>query len=892
MYFKTALSKKISTVKDISIYGERYGGIANFQIDPALYAFTALESLYISQDFVGFDERLGQLQALRYLSVQSKLLKTLPEALCDLGALGSLTISSRALEALPQGLARLQALGSLTLRDVPGVTALPSGLGQLPRLRFLSVESSTMEDLTALEQGFEALETLYLVGLPVSDAILASIVALPNLKHLYLKRMDLQQLPASLVQLSQLESLSVSNNALTSIPELLLQLPQLQTLDISNNQLHAFPTFLEKHPQQPVLNWSNNPFGEYPKALAQLPKSMLLHHFKAAELKQYQQFIDRVQDLNLTPKALDLLFLIKNSHPLPVGKFERADFLAVWQYPDKSFQQLVLERLLESEKGYFEAKPLTPQDAVAVVGKSPLLSKTEIRTILKQKNIPYHTKPNATTTHLLVGTTGIKPIDLLANSEQVLISSQAFQDYANAVTQPYLLEEESADNLDHIATLLLSTATDNQQLGIELLKGGGVPKELATELFVVYKFSEDKKLASKARKLLQSIASTPLLEALKQRVNLRRIEGPSQARGKIEQLTKGTELEAWKIAQYAMQYHSYGWSDHLWLALEGAPKAAASAFLKQLKTEANSKHYTIPPSLQPHLSLIYEHYPELTSIQFDKTAEHLEGIHVLQQLLRIRFYFTKRLVLPQDLAQLPQLFNLEFLHVSDPTLDWEAVVQQLAALPHLRQLSLSTFPIGGLPNNLPLLSSLTKLTLRNIPLSEKDLELLAQLPKLASLDVFNTSAHLDERYLQLPHLHTLTFEQKASYTITPKLAELESLRQLNLSGSWLLTEPLCLPQLEVLRLRSRYLSAIDPTVLEPMQQLKSLILKSLCFKKEPHFLKQFQHLETLSFYRDKLSFEFLRELVAALPNLRHLSCRLEPQEQAALQTDFPELELY
>lgn len=76
-----------------------------------------------------------------------------------------------------------------------------------------------------------------------------------------------------------------------------------------------------------------------------------------------------------------------------------------------------------------------------------------------------------------------------------------------------------------------------------------------------------------------------------------------------------------------------------------------------------------------------------------------------------------------------------------------------------------------------------------------------------------------------------------------------------------------------------------------MSQLKVLQLKSLQFKEAPTFLKQFQQLESLSFYRNELSLSFMQELIEALPCLRTLGCYFKPHEKAALQVDFPYLEL-
>lgn len=225
-----------------------------------------------------------------------------------------------------------------------------------------------MQDLSAFRTGFDALKQLYLRRIPASEALLAPVFGLPNLQTLALEKTVLKQLPSALQQLSQLQTLYLDANQLTSIPHFLLELPQLKNLTFRNNQVQEFPPFLGKHPQQPTIAWRDNPLGEPPSALATLPTTMTLSDFKGPQLRQYNNFIDRVRGLLLSPSALELLFLIKNGHPLPTQQFERAHFLAALQYPDKNVQTLVIDRLLEYEQDRFMVHPLTPKSALAVVG--------------------------------------------------------------------------------------------------------------------------------------------------------------------------------------------------------------------------------------------------------------------------------------------------------------------------------------------------------------------------------------------------------------------------------------------------------------------------------------------------------------------------------------------
>src|SRR5215472_1707282 len=80
---------------------------------------------------------------------------------------------------------------------------------------------------------------------------------------LYLRRLDLTEVPASLAALKNLDYLDLSGNNLTSIPEWLSKL-ELSTLVISDNWLSSLPDSLGELPLS-ILNANHNRFKTTPR---------------------------------------------------------------------------------------------------------------------------------------------------------------------------------------------------------------------------------------------------------------------------------------------------------------------------------------------------------------------------------------------------------------------------------------------------------------------------------------------------------------------------------------------------------------------------------------------------------------------------------------------------
>jgi Leucine-rich repeat (LRR) protein len=890
MYLSTALSKNKATVKDISIYSYRDGGIKNHQLSDKVYDFTALEKLYISGDFTTLSPRIADLQNLQHLTIQSNILKEFPEEIGLLKNLVSLSITGKELSYLPESLSKLTKLKNLSIWRSPNITKLPESLSSLPKLESISIWWGNTTDLTAFNNGFDALKAFSISESPLNEEAILPIFQLSNLESLSITDSLLTTIPTELLQLKKLDVLTLNNNQLKEIPVFLSQIPALRRLHFEGNQITEFPTFLSTMPSIQQLRWKDNLFGKYDKALLLFPILVTNPYVKVGESSKYRSFIEQVKAQNFSPAALDLFFKVQSSHSLEKGAFKRADFIEVLSFDDKAFKTTLINQLLDYEKELFDLETLNADSALCILGKTTL-SKSEIRRILKEKGIIYQTKIDSKTTHLLVGGTGIKDYSLLANLQYTLVSQQTFQHYANAITKPYLLEEEYKGNLEHISSLLLSTDPENQSLGLELLKGGGTPKELFTELFIIFKFSEDKKVAAKAKKLLTANAPTEILEKIKLRINLRIIKEAYKTADKLEELTEGTPLEVWKMAQYAYKYKPEIWAPKIALGLENAPKAIATSFLTNaVQQQINRGVYTIEPSLLPYINLLYQNCSFLKEIKFNRVAENIDGIAALSDLTNLTFYFIEGAEFPNDLHLVPNLESVDFTRTT--TKDWSFVLNQLAQVSSLKKLSLWSSMEAGLHPEIAKLKNLEYFSCYNTPLQKESIEILAKLPRLTSLDLSSTSASLDERYLLLKNLETLCFHNATHYNITPKISEFKKLKSLTLKGGASLPDDIpSMPLLEELYIKTDYNA---PPV--QYKQIKNLTnLKRLTILGRADELKtmlpHFSMLEHLELYYNKIEFDDLVEVLKQLPLLKTFHRYLPAQELASLKKALPHLEI-
>ncbi len=163
---------------------------------------------------------------------------------------------------------------------------------------------------------------------------------------------------------------------------------------------------------------------------------------------------------------------------------------------------LALEQLSVVLLPDYSKNPLNKSSVLSVLGSSGL-SKTEIKSILKEEGIEYSALPKKAT-HLLLGR-NLKEQELYLLTEKIgsvtLLTEEIFFDFCK------ISRSEDFNNPEAIVQMLLHDDDTNVELGIELMKSNASPKDFLTELYALFLYSENKNIISSCEKLLKIYGS-------------------------------------------------------------------------------------------------------------------------------------------------------------------------------------------------------------------------------------------------------------------------------------------------------------------------------------------------------------------------------------------------
>ncbi len=166
-------------------------------LPPEIGQLTALKSLSLDENKLkALPREIGQLTALEELDLENNNLKALPPEIGQLTALKELDLATNNIKALPPEIGRLKALKKLYLKDNE-LNALPPEIGGLTALESLSLEGNELKALPPEIGGLTALESLSLEGNEL-NALPPEIEGLTALKSLSLQNRLLKTLPQGL----------------------------------------------------------------------------------------------------------------------------------------------------------------------------------------------------------------------------------------------------------------------------------------------------------------------------------------------------------------------------------------------------------------------------------------------------------------------------------------------------------------------------------------------------------------------------------------------------------------------------------------------------------------------------------------------------------------------
>lgn len=227
--------------------------------------------------------------------------------------------------------------------------------------------------------------------------------------------------------------------------------------------------------------------------------------------------------------------------------------------------------------------------------------------------------------------------------------------------------------LQNLSDLLLSSDEMNTTLAFEIIGGNNVGMELVSELFAIYKMSNEFKNKNKAADLLKKLNSEEINEAMDRKSYL---DGYA-SRNKIKDYCKGTPLDPMKLA--LALYNKYG--KGLQYLVSELDSPALSTLLKSFIQGQNAfvlegKQITkIPKELLQFTAL------EKLVLTDNQIKTLPKGISNLSKLKALHLHQNKIKKLPKSINKLKEL---EFLDISRNDLqEIPATIVECTKLKHL-----------------------------------------------------------------------------------------------------------------------------------------------------------------------------------------------------------------
>jgi len=436
-------------------------------------------------------------------------LRSLPSEIAKLKNLTKLRLTCcYDLEELPEEIVEL-----INLQSFQHIGAeqsnLPQQLGLLKNLKKLTLSGQKYNKKTDWS---ELLKLEKLESLELSESLKAckgelpaAIFELKKLIFLYLENNLLKKLPPDISNLTSLLVLDLGHNAFTQFPEVLLQLPKLENLVINANVIDTMPEALFDMPTLKELTVTGKDNKRFPNVA--LFEKFFRHKKLYAFDHKYISFV---------------LDIIKN--PEQVNELDEAELTSLLDCGIDSIAYKALAYLEKYLQEKFEQNPLKKGSCIVLKGDSKEL-KNRLKERLKALEIQTAVKVTTNSRHLLLGiNAAISWQEIQAVSNITILSEDMLFAALNVLEQPFLLQENntlsSNDEIAKISALLSSGQEENFFLAFQLLHGGGFPKELLTDMVLLYKETDNPKIRKEALSFIQKVSSFDFVEELKRRLPL------------------------------------------------------------------------------------------------------------------------------------------------------------------------------------------------------------------------------------------------------------------------------------------------------------------------------------------------------------------------------------
>jgi Leucine-rich repeat (LRR) protein len=470
------------------------------------------------------------------------------------------------LKEIPSEINLLQQLESLSIYKNKSIKKYPSELADLPNLKHISLRFNNLKQIPVVLKELNQLETLVLSNNRFSASTkwehLSKMEALKVLDLSY-SLQNLSMLPEEIGSLESLKELNISGNKLKRLPKSLKKLTQLEKLHCELNDFESFPNVIVELPQLKELQISARSLKGLPKEVLQLQhigslKFTAKSTSKTAYIFPFERLLKHIKTYQFSVD-LQVFFLAIIRGSLRIQDLTNQQLLtllncAIPEYTNQTLEEIDLR--IKANRLSTLSFP-KPNDRLVIKGK--IKGKvSELKGRVAQNSIQTGVKINAATTHVLVGSMPGDIYDKVQEYNIALLTEQSLVQHLNQLEQPYLLASEELTDLENIRQLLHSDQTENVLLALQMLKSGGVPKELLTELFLIYKSTRIQKIKRIIYQIIGQYAPLAFVTVLKSRKPI----GPSISEvvrsNNLEYYCKVGALDKKYIAFYLLKKGGYG----------------------------------------------------------------------------------------------------------------------------------------------------------------------------------------------------------------------------------------------------------------------------------------------------------------------------------------------
>ncbi|NME68048.1 leucine-rich repeat domain-containing protein [Flammeovirga aprica] len=604
--FNLILPETISnfcTLNKFSLYADNK---INVTLPKILFELESISDISVDRVNVTLPNSLDKITSIGYLSLSEVV--NLPSFFEYFPNLTSLVLGSSYTSNinLPSSIGNCTKLINLDLSYFNNKT-LPFDISKLASLQRLHINYFT--NLTALPESIfnlSNINTFFLKNTAVSE-LPEGIGKGLTFNSIYLKSNPIKELPASFYTMS-CNSIHLENNQFEALDFRLFNISNLRYLNIEEKvtEINNVDPKWVKENQNLEISFEGTAFDVIPPALQLLPviKSLNIKNSKKLDCTGISK-IKKIETLHLSnikeeskaeimsiknckrfvgfrgtrtvhsdaSKFYAILFgsnvtlTLKEKIIKVIQKKEALDHFSIYELlcsitvSNKEWQ-LKVEKVLQKRISEQLEVPLNKDSNLFILGK---ISTT--KTEFKEKYAPYFNisnRLNDKVTHFVLGR---MPKEVLKLEEEQIdkkfISESDLTDYVNNINPGYIIEEASNDSQisDNIKNLLLSEDESSQLLALEMLKTGGIPKDIINELFFIQKTTNNSTIRKATANVLKANAPNEMLVAVNDRSGLRNPEKFEEYElyAKFKKLSKKWNTEvACQLAYHIYQKHKIG----------------------------------------------------------------------------------------------------------------------------------------------------------------------------------------------------------------------------------------------------------------------------------------------------------------------------------------------